>query len=255
MDAPLVFAEPTPIPTLAELLAWLAEPVPDPLGADATLEHFLLMDARVRFLKTLPHGSVVLDLGAGEGQLRNFREWLGFPRRDLRFVGVSLEHGAHTRAYEEFFVGDVEAQKPRFGLTPNAVIAGQFIEHTREPRAIADWLAGLLAPGSLLHFDWPSPHAAKLPARAGILAAGYDVSTLNFFDDATHVRTFSIPEMAAILGAAGFAPREAGIPRLPYLSNQLKHHGIARRDQYLLTMALWLRTGFVSYLQAERCAP
>lgn len=247
-----MFDEDVPIPTLDELLAWLAQPVRDPLPFDVAHNNFLLMHPRMVFLKNLAQGSVVFDIGAGEGQLRGFREWPAFKRRDLAFVGASLGHGERTREYEEFFIGDIEAEKPRFQRTPNAAIASQFVEHLKDPPGFLRWLHGMMAPGARVYFDWPAPHTQQLPSCNDINAKGYNSFTINFFDDHTHTRTHSITDMAAMLRAAGFRARGGGLVSQPYLAESLKHHGLAQKSAYLITVALWMKTRFVAWIEAER---
>ncbi|MFZ4411147.1 MAG: methyltransferase domain-containing protein, partial [Paracraurococcus sp.] len=183
---------------------------------------------------------------------RNFRDWLGFTRKDLRFVGASLEHGEATRSYEEFFVGDIETTRPRFSLTPKFAIASQFIEHMRDPKGFLVWLHGLLPTGGAVYIDWPAQHTTRLPSCLELARHGYSAFTLNFHDDDTHTRAYGSDELIAMLTEAGFRIRAGGLISQPYLAESLKHHGIAKKDKYVLTMALWLKTRFVAHLSAEK---
>ncbi len=247
-----MFDDDVPTPTLDELLAWLAEPVTEPLPFDDAHIHFLLLHPRMVFLKNLARDSVVFDIGAGEGQLRGFREWGGFTRMDLAFVGASLEHGEHTHDYEEFFAGDIEAAKPQFQRRPDAAIASQFIEHLKDPQDFLGWLHGAMAPGARVYFDWPAPHTLRLPRCNEVNAHGYNSFTINFHDDYTHTRTHSIAQMAAMLRDAGFRPRGGGLVHQPFLAESLKHHGLAQKNAYLLTVAIWMKTRFAAWIEAER---
>jgi SAM-dependent methyltransferase len=247
-----MFDEDVGVPSDGELLDWLKSPAEQPLSLDEAHTHFLLMHPRMVFLKNLPRDGVVFDIGAGEGQLRSFRDWLGFRRRDLRFVGASLDHGEKTRTYEEFFLGDIEATKPRFKLQPQFGIASQFIEHMRDPAGFLAWLHSVMPPGGMVFLDWPAPHTVRLPSCNMLAEHGYSAFTLNFFDDTTHTRAYSTSEMAGMLQDAGFRIRAGGLISQPYLAESLKHHGIAKKDKYILTMALWLKTRFVAHLMAEK---
>ncbi len=235
-----------------DLIAWLQEPVDDPLPASVAHDCYLLMHPRIAYLKNVRRNGVILDMGAGDGGLRSFREWLGFERRDLKFVGVSLSHGKHTDSYEEFHVNDFETDPPRFSLQPTDVVAAQFLEHIERPRAFLEWVAGLLPKGGSAFIDWPSSHTVNLPKRDIIRSAGFDITTLNFFDDATHRQAYTISEIIDLAVSSGFAPRACGQLDLPYIAESLKFHGIRLRDQYLLSMAVWLRTRFVSYVCLEK---
>ena len=82
--------------------------------------------------------------------------------------------------------------------------------------------------------------------------AGFDMSTLNFYDDCTHTRAYEIAEICGYLRDGGFQPISSGMITMPYLADQLKHHGIANRNQYYLAIAAWMKTMFASYVNAVR---
>ena len=222
------------------------------LSRNDTLDYFLLFHPRVVFLKTLPQNSVVLDVGAGDGSLRGFRNWLGYDRSDLKFVGVSLGHSGRTEEYEEFHTTNLDVEKPVFKLQPNAVVAAQFIEHIDNPVELVNWLSTVVSHGSSLYFDWPSEHTVKLPPRQSIIDGGFPITTLNFFDDCTHKNAHSIEYIKSILEPAGFEIVTQGILSLPHIEESLKHYGIAEANEFFLSMAMWLRTGFVSYVSARK---
>ena len=239
--------------TAAQLVAWLREPV-DPVFDEALVhESYLVMHPRLTFLKNLPKDTVLFDIGAGDGNLRMFREWIALPRPDIVFVGASLAHGENTRAYDEFLIGDLEEMDLVFeSHRPTAAFMSHFIEHLKDPAGFLRKLAAVLPQGSDIYIEWPSPHSALLPSRSVALEAGFDMSTLNFYDDCTHTRAYAIDEICGYLVDGGFQPIASGMIAMPYLADQLKHHGIATRNQYYLTVAAWLKTMFASYVNAVR---
>ena len=236
-----------------QLLSWLRQPVEPVLAESLVHESYLTMHPRLTFLKNLPRDSVLFDIGAGDGNLRMFREWIAFPRPDIAFVGASLSHGENTRAYDEFLIGDLEEMDLVFeGRRPTAAFMSHFIEHLKDPAAFLRKLAAVLPEGSNIYIEWPSPHSTLLPSRAVATAAGFDMSTLNFFDDSTHTRAYQISEICGYLRDGGFQPIASGMIAMPYLADQLKHHGIANRNKYYLTIGVWLKTMFASYVNAVR---
>ncbi len=236
-----------------ELLNWLQEPTAPVLDEETAHQMYLTMHPRLVFLKNLPLNTVLFDIGAGDGNLRMFREWIAFPRADIVFVGASLEHGSNTRAYDEFIVGDIEQIELQFEQhRPTAAFMSHFVEHLKDPAGFLERLAKLLPQGASLYVEWPSPHSTRLPSRKIAGEAGFDMMTLNFFDDSTHVRAYSIEEVCGFLQTGGFQTISSGTISMPYLADQLKHHGIAKPDKYLLTVATWLKTRFASYVQALR---
>lgn len=238
--------------SLQGLLAWLGSPTQIQLGRDQTIEWYLLMHPKVVFLKNLPLNSTVFDIGAGDGRLSDFRGWLGFPRNDLRLQGASLFRPELADRYDEFYVCDIEAHKPALKAQPTAVIAAQLIEHLQRPWELVDWLSHQMPQGSRLYLDWPSPLSLRLPSLVDLLAAGYDVSTVNFYDDASHIQTFSLEQVVSICDAKGFEYENGGVIRLPYLAEALRAQGLDANNtederRFFLTAAIWLYTGFVTY--------
>jgi 2-polyprenyl-3-methyl-5-hydroxy-6-metoxy-1,4-benzoquinol methylase len=245
-------SQPRPAIIAEDLLLWLRSEFSEPLPADIAHEHYLLMHPRISYLKNLPQNSVVLDVGAGSGALRGFREWLGFKRLDLKFIGISLDHGEHTETYEEFHICDLSQESPKFELKPSDAVLAQFIEHVQDPGIFLKKLADVLPVGGTAFVDWPAAHTINLPKCADIRSHGFNITTLNFFDDSTHLKAYTIEEMSDYAAAAGFEVTAAGYVDMPYLANSLKYHGIKNQDQYLLSMAVWLKTNFVCYLRLEK---
>ena len=241
--------EPCPSITTEGLLEWLRDEVVDPLPADIAHENYLLMHPRISYLKNLPQNSVVLDVGAGSGALRGFREWLGFKRLDLKFVGISLDHGEHTRDYEEFHICNLSNETPEFKLRPKDAVLAQFIEHVEDPSVFLKKLANILPAEGSVFIDWPGAHTVNLPKCNDIKNSGYDITTLNFYDDSTHKKAYTIEQMSEYAISAGFKVTSAGYVDMSYLANSLKHHGVLNRDHYLLSMSVWLKTNFISYIK------
>ena len=237
---------------LASLLKWLSEEVPNPLPENVAHDHYLLMHPRISYLKNLPLNSVVMDIGAGSGALRGFRQWLGFLRMDLKFIGLSLEHGEHTRDYEEFHLVNLDQEKPALTLQPTNVVAAQVIEHIEDPQQFLHWMYSVLPPGGSAFVDWPSWHTGELPRRDDLKAAGYEVTTINFFDDSTHQKLINTEELIQKARQAGFLVTNTGCVDMPYLAESLKHHGLKNNDSYLLSMAIWLKVNFISYITLKK---
>ncbi len=235
-----------------QLLSWLKEPVTDPLSSNVAHENYLLMHPRTSFVKNLPAGSTLFDIGSGRGGLVGFKDWLGFKRQDLRFVGASLAHGEHTHKYDEFFVGNLDQKKPVFDIPPQYALASQLIEHVGKPDELFSWIGELLPRAGRFYLDWPSAHTVDLPKRKLFFDAGFNVTTLNFFDDGTHLTAYPIPDIANRLEDCGFRIQAAGYIEMPFIAESLKHNGILENNSYFMSMALWLRTRFTSYVVAEK---
>lgn len=237
---------------MCDLLVWLESQCHCELRKEEILDNYLLMHPRVIFLKNLEYGTPLLDLGAGDGRLIDFRNWLGFTRKDLIVEGVSLEESEKASEYDAFHICNLDLEKPNLRIRPRAVIAAQIIEHLHDPAQLVAWIGALLEEGGRLYLDWPSPHTIGLPRLTDLKCCGYDVSTINFFDDASHIQTFSIDDIVAMCAKVGLRVESQGILRMPYLAQGLKREGLNQANSidervFLLTAAVWLHTGFASY--------
>jgi hypothetical protein len=230
-----------------DLLAWISQSGSSEVTLHDAHDWYLIQLPRIVYLKNLPENSVLLDVGAGDGSLILFRDWLAFSRLDLVFVGLSMGPGLHTERYEEFHICDLDKEKPILRKSPTAVIACQLVEHVKDYRELLKWFFELLPSGGTVFIDWPSPHTIDLPSRKVFESKGYDITTLNFFDDRTHKNAISIEEIVSSAKELGFLTINQGMVDMPYLASRLRDEGRMKNDVYLLSMAMWLRTNFVSY--------
>jgi hypothetical protein len=230
-----------------DLLGWISESGGDKRKFRGAHDWYLIQLPRIVYLKNLPENTVLLDVGAGDGSLILFKDWLAFPRPDLVFVGLSLETGVHTGRYDEFQVCDLDSEKPALKNKPTAIIACQLIEHVKDYRELLKWFFDLLPSGGTVFIDWPSSHTVDLPSREVFASKGFNITTLNFFDDHTHKNALSTDEVVSAAKAIGFSVINQGMVDMPYLADRLRDEGRMKDDGYLLSMAMWLKTNFVSY--------
>jgi SAM-dependent methyltransferase len=208
---------------------------------------------RYRFLKTLPKNSRLLDAGAGPGGLVLWKEWLPPRREDISMCAVDMVRGELFDRYDDFQVCDLDREPLKYGSGSfEAVLLSHVLEHIRDERSFFRELARVLRPGGRLYVEVPTPASIQFPGRQKFLDRGIDVSTVNFFDDSTHLRTFSLGELAALAGDSGFTVVETGRITNRYIEDELLSFGILNRDQELATYGLWSKLGFAHYMIAER---
>ena len=63
-----------------------------------------------------------------------------------------------------------------------------FIEHINDRPRFFRWLADQIPSGGRIYIEWPSFHSQYAPRLVDIRAQGYELMTINFFDDSTHVQ-------------------------------------------------------------------
>ena len=233
----------------------LCRPVRKPLlSFDQATQGFHLFGPRCRFLKTLPAGATLLDVGAGDGSLQVFRRWPAPARNDLRMFAWAGAKGSSFDQYDGSEVGLWPDGPPAFGGRQfDAILAANFIEHIDDPIAFVKWSISRLAQGGSLLLEWPRPESASLPTTAELAALGLPIMTGNYFDDATHRQ--AIPDFNAVCTAivdAGLTLRESGTVSVPFFDQEVAIHAARARDTVHLTLAYWSMTGWCQYLVAKR---
>ncbi|CAN5208379.1 hypothetical protein BH09PSE1_BH09PSE1_07300 [soil metagenome] len=234
-----------------ELIVWLKDKREPLVTMDEAHLGMLTYHPRTAFIKTVPRDGVCFDVGAGTGSMEGLRRWLGYLRPDLAFVGAALEDPSPEARYDEFWVGNFDSDFPEFERRPNAAILVHVIEHLENPTDVLSKVAGCLAPDSRIYIEWPSFHSAELPRLRDIVAAGFHPQTINFFDDSTHITPISHEQVVEMVHGAGLAVEGMGFVDMPFIADALRDLADSD-DAYILTMAVWLRTGFSSWVTAVK---
>jgi hypothetical protein len=194
-----------------------------PLDDGAALEAWHLLTPRCRFIKTLPPGASVLDMGAGDGSLQVYRRWPAPPRADLTMYAFALQASSAFADYDGWEVGRWPDTRPKFGgMMFDAIVAAHFIEHVWSPAWFIRWASERLTPQGRIYIEWPSAAALTAPTANELRNAGIEVMTGNYSDDPTHEQ--ARPETAAVHAALqdwSLRIDEAGTVRVPWLEAHL----------------------------------
>jgi methionine biosynthesis protein MetW len=159
--------------------------------------HRLLVDA-------VPAGARVLDVGCATGYLA-----AELAARGCTVVGVEADPAAAAAATTsgacaEVVTGDVEAGACQEALAARApfdvVVAGDVLEHLRDPWAALAFLAGLLAPGGRAVVS--VPNIAHWTGRRALLRGRFPYAEHGLFDR-THLRFFTRPGARELVASAG----------------------------------------------------
>jgi predicted SAM-dependent methyltransferase len=127
----------------------------------------------------------------------------------------------------------------------DVIIMSHVIEHLHNGDQVLPLLFKKLKKGGLFYIEFPCEASASFPSKR---------ETLNFFDDDTHVRIYSIKEVANIFMQENFMVKAAGknrswvnIALMPIkIPLQLLTKGYVRGGVY------WDWYGFADYLVAEK---
>jgi len=216
-------------------------------------QYYNLVLPRNVFMKSLPRGSRILDVGAGDGSLAIAKRWPLIERPDLKLYALSLDVGVHFGMYEAFEVKNFEADPNVFpGITFDAMVCAHFIEHMRDPAKSIEFFAQRMSSGGRLYIEWPHPMAVRLPSRARLIEKGINISTFNFFDDHTHIEAWPAEQIIEIFQRNGFALETGGRVYLPWVGNQLRDHASVDYDETRMTLGAWAAFGWAQYLVLNR---
>lgn len=190
----------------------------------------------------------ILDIGSGSHSSTITKKWLP----QCHYTGVDRDVSYDNteediRNMDEFF--QLDLTELAFDAIPDdtydVIIMSHVIEHLNNGDQVLPLLFQKLKKGGLFYIEFPCEASASFPSKK---------ETLNFFDDDTHVRIWSIKEVANIFMKGKFNVKMAGknrswinIALMPIkIPLQLITKGYVRGGVY------WDAYGFADYLIAEK---
>ena len=166
--------------------------------------HFALLDKQLN-----KPGVKVLDIGCGNGSPTRTKRY--FPT--LQYYGVDRTPAYNNTEEDlkhcvQFWQIDLEKELEKTKQIPDGqfdvIIVNHVVEHLHNGDLMIGSLCSKLAPGGTLYIEAPSEKSLKLPSMAG---------TLNFYDDPTHVKVWSLSELDGVLKRNGVTVFNMGIRR------------------------------------------
>lgn len=193
--------------------------------------------------KYLTPGSKLLDVGCGG--LAPYSTFDYYP--GVVFSGIDWNDIAGRKDMEFFYQGDLE-NNPLAELPNNhfdVVNLSHIIEHISNGAFLIETLVSKLKPGGIIYIETPSERSLKLPSMYG---------TLNFWDDPTHKKVYTLSEMENILIQQN----------CQILSSKIRHNAkrillmplyiisTLIRDGKINATTIWDVTGFAHYVIARK---
>ena len=202
------------------------------------------------FMQKAMKGSpfTILDLGSGNGSPSRTRDV--FP--ECTYHGVDLNHDyeyaeADVAAPEKFYKMDLT--QLNFSEIPDGqydyVNLTHVIEHLHNGDKVLEGIAAKLKQGGYMYIEYPGQRSTQLPSMPG---------SLNFYDDPTHVRIYSVKELSGLLRANGFEIISSGTRRSWFyiLTIPVRAFQYKRRFGKVQGSVFWDLLGFAEYVFARK---
>ena len=188
-------------------------------------------------------GAKLLDVGCGD--LAPYSTFKYYP--GILFSGIDWHDIAGQKDMDHFLKGDLENNS--LSEIPNdyydVINLSHIIEHISDGEKLLSTLTTKLKPGGIIYIETPSNNSLKLPSMYG---------TLNFWDDPTHKKVYSLKEMSEILERNGCTILESRIRRNLKRIIFMPIYVLLTflRDKKINATALWDVTGFAHYVIAQK---
>lgn len=162
-------------------------------------------------------------------------------RRD--YNNNEADYAVMTNFYE------LDLARLEFGVMPDDFFDGiwmvHVIEHLEEGDRVIAALLPKLKRGGFLYVEYPGKKSTRLPSMYG---------TLNFYDDASHVRIYSVSELTAVFRKNGFTVLKSGTRRNWYfiLATPFRIAGRWFSGKKLMGNIFWDIAGFAEFLYVQK---
>lgn len=190
----------------------------------------------------------LLDVGAGNHSATRITRL--FP--NCSYYGLDIDKNynnneADFAAMKGFYETDLT--KLDFSHIPDRYFDGiwmaHVVEHLHNGDEVVAGLLKKLKPGGYFYIEYPGAKSLRLPSMKG---------TLNFKDDPTHVRVYSVPELKKVFESGGCNMLAGGTRRNWYYILSLPVRAVVSlvRYGYVQGNVFWDIMGFAEYLWVKK---
>ncbi|OJW79043.1 MAG: hypothetical protein BGO69_03985 [Bacteroidetes bacterium 46-16] len=190
----------------------------------------------------------ILDIGAGNHSPSKTTDL--FPRCEYYGVDMNKDYNysdADNRVIKGFYEKDLT--QLQLDDIPDDyfdfIMMAHIIEHLHNGDKVLELLAKKLKKGGYIYIEYPGQKSTKLPSMYG---------TLNFYDDGTHVRIYSVKEISTLLSGLGFTVLSSGMRRSWYYIFAIPFNVInyKLKGKKIIGPLFWDLLGFAEYVYAVK---
>lgn len=202
------------------------------------------------------HAVTILDIGCGNHSPSITKKWFG----KCDYYGVdrgeyNIDKGDIV-LMKEFYRIDLEKNPEKLDEIPDEffdiIIFNHVIEHLTNGMDVLSELVKKLKKGGKIYIEFPSVKSLSLPSVKNF--PSFFSGTINFCDDSTHVRLYSLLDVANHLLSREFKILKGGTRRdvgMMIMSPFIIIYCLIRHREFSVS-ALWGVTGFAQYIYAEK---
>ena len=190
----------------------------------------------------------LLDIGAGNASARKTKAL--FPNCEYYGLDLNREY-ANTeedfKLMKEFY--EMDLTKLEFDILPDqyfdAMLVVHVIEHLFNGDEVLQALVKKLKPGGIIYVEYPGKKSMQLPSMKG---------TLNFKDDSSHVRLYSVPELQKLFELNGCTVLSSGTRRSWFyvMATPIRIPLRWLRGRAVTGNIFWDLLGFAEYLYVRK---
>lgn len=190
----------------------------------------------------------MLDIGAGNASASKTK--LLFPNCVYYGLDLNKDYGnteADFKLMEDFY--EMDLTQLDFSPLPDhffdAIWIVHVIEHLHNGDAVIEGLLKKLKVGGYLYVEYPGEKSKSLPSMTG---------TLNYYDDATHVRLYSIPELKNLFERNHCKVLNSGFRRSWFYISVTPARAVLRllRGKKITGNIFWDLMGFAEFLYVRK---
>lgn len=196
----------------------------------------------------LPENAFILDVGAGSHSATITKKWL--PKCNYTGIDITKEYHNDENDFKKMdkFI-EMDLTKLNFDLIPenkyDLIDMSHIIEHLHNGDKVIEGLIYKLKKSGLIYIEFPSEKSISFPSMR---------ETLNFFDDETHCRIYSLKEVCNLLLRNDLKILKAGTRRqwINVFVMPFKILIQLMTKRYVRAGAFWDFYGFADFIIAKK---
>lgn len=209
---------------------------------------------RFNYVKNCKKDSVFFDIGANNGGLSCWKNWEFPERKDIQMHGADLSVGKYSKKYKSFNTFNLDEDEfPYEDNFFDTMFLAHVIEHLKNPEFLADNVYKKLKTGGTIYVEAPAKATLNTPTMKDFDNAGFHSSTMNFYDDNTHIAPYDAVDLINIFEKNGrFKVLQSGTITNDFLADLLISYGYEKKDGEMTTYGLWLKFGWSNHIIAKK---